>query len=244
MLRDPEVRRYVADNCLALATPFHPATGFSVANAMARNKLIYCIADLAVVVSSSLDRGGTRAGALENLRAGWVPLFVRTGARAPEGNQALIAEGGIRLSPESLPEDSTFRHWFDEQVRSMSTMEPDGSGAARQAPPEPLLPTDAGSAHAPVEPEQRPISPHNYDLFPVIWPHLCHYLQEWRTAKDVAAFHDLEIAQARAWLARAVQEGLAERQKRRAVFRVLDAERVVVQHAMPLPEAGQESNLH
>ncbi len=242
MLRDPETRKYIADDGLTLVTPFHPAIGFTVANAMARNKLVYCLADLAVVVSSSLERGGTRAGALENLRAGWVPLFVRAGARASQGNQALIAAGGIPLSPDALPNDADFRRWFDERACSTSADESDRNGVARQMPPESR--SCAGEYLHPPTMIASAAEPADNDLFPLIWPHLRRCLQEWRAPKDVAAtFRDLQISQARAWLDRAVQEGLAEKQKRRAAFRVPNAQRVV-QHAMPLPDAGRESDAH
>ncbi len=116
-LRGPDARRHVLDECLALVTPFHPEAGFSVANAMARNRLVYCLADFAVVVASSAEKGGTRAGALENLRADWVPLFVRTGPAAPRGNQDLIDGGGVPLAEDALPSGADLRAWLQEQAR-------------------------------------------------------------------------------------------------------------------------------
>ena len=37
-----------------------------------RNRLIYCLADYAIVVASDAEKGGTWAGATEALKAGWV----------------------------------------------------------------------------------------------------------------------------------------------------------------------------
>lgn len=101
-IRDPVLGRYIRRRHLTLATPFHPAAGFDVGNAMARNKLIYGLADHAVVVASSEQKGGTWAGAVENLRAGWVPLHVMSYPEAPSGNGALIRLGGRALSPQLL----------------------------------------------------------------------------------------------------------------------------------------------
>ena len=47
---------------LALVSPYDPAAGFNVGHAMSRNKLIYAIADAAVVVNSDFEKGGTWAG--------------------------------------------------------------------------------------------------------------------------------------------------------------------------------------
>ena len=44
---------------------------------MARNRYIYCLADTAIVISSTADKGGTWTGAIENLKAAWVPLWVK-----------------------------------------------------------------------------------------------------------------------------------------------------------------------
>jgi predicted Rossmann fold nucleotide-binding protein DprA/Smf involved in DNA uptake len=54
---------------------------------MERNKLIYALADWAIVVASAAGQGGTWTGALENLKAGWAPLFVRNGSDVPDGNR-------------------------------------------------------------------------------------------------------------------------------------------------------------
>jgi predicted Rossmann fold nucleotide-binding protein DprA/Smf involved in DNA uptake len=115
-LREADIRRPILSGDLALATPFHPAAGFSVGNAMARNKLIYCLADAAVVVATAVENGGTWAGAIENLRAGWVPLFVRAGSGVPTGNRALIERGAMPLDRDVFPAAAELRAWLGEQI--------------------------------------------------------------------------------------------------------------------------------
>jgi predicted Rossmann fold nucleotide-binding protein DprA/Smf involved in DNA uptake len=146
LLRAPDTRRYIAEEQLALVTPFHPAAGFSVANAMARNKLIYCLADYAVVVASGAESGGTRAGALEALRVGWVPLFVRADAGAPPGNLDLIARGGIPLHLDALPEGRALAAWL-------------AAHAAPQRPEAELDPPPARVAEEPAPPPDLPLAP-------------------------------------------------------------------------------------
>lgn len=96
-LRDPELRHAIAEGTSTLVTPFKPDAGFSPANAMARNKVIYGLADTAVVVASDATKGGTLAGARETLRRCWPPLLVRAGEGIPEGNRVLIDEGGLPI---------------------------------------------------------------------------------------------------------------------------------------------------
>jgi predicted Rossmann fold nucleotide-binding protein DprA/Smf involved in DNA uptake len=65
---------------------------------MGRNKYIYAVADYALVVSSSVGKGGTWAGATEALeRIKDVPIFVRMQGTVPEGNRQLLKKGAQPL---------------------------------------------------------------------------------------------------------------------------------------------------
>ncbi|MFH1739918.1 MAG: DNA-processing protein DprA [bacterium] len=115
-LLDPTVREYIRDERLTLGSQFHPSSPFSVGKAMGRNPLIYCLSEYAVVVDSALEKGGSWAGAEQDLKSGWVPLFVRAGSDIPAGNQELIERGGIPLEIESLPNDESFSDWLRDQA--------------------------------------------------------------------------------------------------------------------------------
>ena len=95
---------------LALTSPFGPTAGFSPGNAMGRNRYIYCLATAAVVVASAHGSGGTWAGAVENLRHGWVRLWVHRSTTAGSGNAALVAKGAHRLSADC-------EHLFEGRTR-------------------------------------------------------------------------------------------------------------------------------
>ena len=62
-----ENREPLMDHRLVLVSPYDPAAGFNVGNAMQRNKVIYAIADAGLVVTSDFEKGGTWAGAIEQL---------------------------------------------------------------------------------------------------------------------------------------------------------------------------------
>jgi predicted Rossmann fold nucleotide-binding protein DprA/Smf involved in DNA uptake len=99
-------RKHLMVNNLVLVSPFNPEAGFDVGNAMARNRYIYCLADAAIVVSSTRDKGGTWTGAIENLKEGWVPLWVKPGCEQGSGNAELVRRGA-RWLPEGTQDFST-----------------------------------------------------------------------------------------------------------------------------------------
>src|SRR5439155_1012170 len=80
--------------------------GFTVGAAMGRNRLIYALADFALVVSCDAERGGTWAGATEALKAGWVPVFAAEAAELPEGNRRLAQLGALAF-PWPFPAPAT-----------------------------------------------------------------------------------------------------------------------------------------
>jgi predicted Rossmann fold nucleotide-binding protein DprA/Smf involved in DNA uptake len=94
-VREPATRRAVAGGTTCLATPFDPSTGFSAANAIGRNKLIYASADVTLVVACDLDRGGTWNGAIQALRRGYGPVAVWVGPGGGPGNERLVEHGAI-----------------------------------------------------------------------------------------------------------------------------------------------------
>lgn len=88
-------REHLSGGRLTLVSPFEPSASFNVGHAMQRNKLVYALADLALVVTSDIEKGGTWAGAIEQLeRLHLVPVFVRSGVAVEGGNLALLKRGG------------------------------------------------------------------------------------------------------------------------------------------------------
>lgn len=90
-----EYREPLMAGRLVLISPYDPAAGFNVGHAMQRNKLIYALADAALVVTSDFEKGGTWAGAIEQLdRLRLVPVFVYNSPNSGKGNAALLNRGG------------------------------------------------------------------------------------------------------------------------------------------------------
>ncbi len=115
-IRDPENRAAISRGDLCLATPYSPSAPFSVGTAMGRNKLIYTLADYAIIVASDAEKGGTWAGATEALRAKWLPVFVLEHSAMPEGNKILLQKGAIGF-PHPFQEDRLhLRDWLETQA--------------------------------------------------------------------------------------------------------------------------------
>jgi len=111
-----DVRELIGEGRLALATTYSPDSGFSVGMAMTRNKLIYALADYALVIASDAERGGTWAGASEALKSDRIPLFVLDGSNVPEGNRLLIRRGAIPF-PESFDDSpASLGNWLEEHA--------------------------------------------------------------------------------------------------------------------------------
>jgi DNA processing protein len=115
-VRQPDLRQLLLDGQLALVTPYAPAAGFSVGAAMGRNKVIYGLADFAVVVSSDFQTGGTWAGAVEALKARWCPVFVREGGNVPKGNRELLKLGAGPLAETEAPNIEDLAEWLQQNA--------------------------------------------------------------------------------------------------------------------------------
>jgi predicted Rossmann fold nucleotide-binding protein DprA/Smf involved in DNA uptake len=202
-LRDAETAGLIRDDQLTLATPYSPAAGFTVGAAMGRNKLLSCLADAAVVVSSADGSGGTWGGAVENLEHRWVPLYVREGSDVPAGNRSLIARGGVPLSSPEAPAPARPEA---PVVDSVALAQHHAGTGGDTTPSERQRAGHDGTGTTDDAPPRDAIGPGVDDLFPLVWPALHGYLDEPRTPMDVANRFCLHQEQAKAWLARAADE--------------------------------------
>lgn len=226
-------RRHLANGNLTLVSPFNPEARFTPANAMARNKYVYCLADSAVVVASAAGSGGTWAGATETLRQGWVPVWVRP-SQAHAGNVELIRKGAQALPVLEALDVARLAAGADRtpQVEglplglpSVREEEPTPAYAASapaqaeaQAPPltEPMTaeaPQDLPEA-VPVEPAhaKAQVAPPGLDFYALFLHRL--RAEAGTTALTVAELQqrlELTKAQLDEWLKRAVTEGQAEK---------------------------------
>ena len=97
-IRSPDALQTLDTGTTSLVTHQHPNTGFSPGAAMGRNKLIYALADVTVVIASDLETGGTWAGATEALRHQYGRVAVWRGEGEGPGNDAIERLGALPIT--------------------------------------------------------------------------------------------------------------------------------------------------
>lgn len=157
-----EMRNHLVGGNLTLVSAYDPSAGFSIGHAMQRNKLIYALADTSLVVSSNLNKGGTWAGAVEQLdKLKFVPVFIRSTGESSAGLDGLRKKGAL-LWPNPQDVDS-FEDVFNVAMPTptaspqvgfalFSTEEPTPDGT------KPATPVPCGVAPAP-QAESEPSAP-------------------------------------------------------------------------------------
>jgi len=224
-------RKYLLDNNLALVSPFNPEAGFNPGNAMQRNKYIYCLADAALAVHSG-KKGGTWSGAHEDLKKGWVPLWVKPTDDPEAGNAELIA-AGASTAPASIDEvevASFFRageeqpkvtqELYDQELMALEEPPPPtthdavtdtGNEAQVQGEPVRVLDDKEQASALPaadnsVVPQPLDLSKVTfYELFVVKVTELC--AKEPRTTDEMVEALAINKTQMNAWLNQAVENG-------------------------------------
>jgi len=118
-----DFREYSMNNQLVLISPYDPSAGFNVGHAMQRNKIIYALADTALVVSSDLRKGGTWAGAIEQLeKFRFVPVYVRSNGEPEKSLKVLQDKGALAWPNPSAP--ATFTEVINtETAKAKSAVE-------------------------------------------------------------------------------------------------------------------------
>ncbi len=213
-------RKAIAARRLLLISPYHPEAPFKGWAAMGRNKLIYAMADFALVVSSDHNKGGTWAGATEELkRKVSIPVFVRIDDTIPTGNKKLLEAGAVQW-PEKLPsknlsaflyaaaqsfvdrkaqENATLFDQVPQTVEFRSNEKDNETGPVSKARP--------GNDTPPETPEPEEESSQSVTkVYDLVLPVLLKSLSSPLSASDLAETLDLEKKQLNIWLQRALAD--------------------------------------
>ncbi len=92
-IRTSDILRALDAGSTCLVTQQAPSTGFSAGAAMSRNKLVYALSALTVVIASDEGSGGTWAGAVEAIKNSNGIVAVWRGDGEGPGNTALEQRG-------------------------------------------------------------------------------------------------------------------------------------------------------
>lgn len=243
-----EHRNLLLEGQLTLISPYDPSAGFNVGNAMQRNKLIYALADASLVVSSDVDKGGTWAGAVEQLdKLKFVPVYVRSTGEPSPGLDALRKKGALAWPN---PEDAeSFEVVFSASPPAATVSAQTGfTLSVSDAPAKDELPAptplesvathlepaaieadgdDQKKRALPEEPTAMPPpapAPQIVEgtpaetLFAAARESIRRLLITPMKDAEVAAVLEVSPAQAKAWLQRLVDEGVLEKQKKPAGY--------------------------
>ncbi len=216
-------RRAISDDQLLLISPYRPDARFTVGTAMGRNKLIYAMADYGLVVSAEYKKGGTWAGAVEELkRENPLPVFVRSGANVPVGNTELLCSGALEYQEVKYREELG-QHLADlaKIVKGQEQAQIDRSGKDEKQGVLPIGPTMDSSAVAP--------GPGIYEtVLPVIIDHLGSPTASGELSKTL----DVSKAQLYRWLRKAVDEGRIQKLLSPVRYQVIEAEPETIYEAV------------
>jgi predicted Rossmann fold nucleotide-binding protein DprA/Smf involved in DNA uptake len=217
-------RNLLLNRQLVLISPYDPAVGFNVGNAMHRNKVVYALSDAALVVNCDHQSGGTWAGAIEQLeKRHLVPIYVRTGSQVGRGLEALEAKGAlpwrnprsaeefVRLldSSDVAPSVSSRRPALPLFEESTAALEPRGAPEGENTVLVPVeLPEDSPAAKAPAD-----------ELFATVRA-LVRRMEGALSEAELAELLQVSKAQAKAWVGRLIDEGVVERQSKPVRYRV------------------------
>lgn len=220
-------RNLIMEGRLTLVSPYDPGAGFNVGNAMQRNKVIYALADASLVVSSDLNKGGTWAGAVEQLdKYRFAPVHVRVEGDVSLGLEALRRKGArpwpVFQSPRELEDFlddagsllDPASSLLDENVAAGPGVAESGSETTlHQAVERSSAQTVAAPASGGTISADTPVC--EEDASSVLYAMVSRLIQDLLIVPmkdtDVAAHLDLTPAQAKAWLARLVGDGVVTR---------------------------------
>jgi len=213
-----KMRPFLANEQLLLLSPYHPEARFTVGTAMGRNKLIYAMSDRALVVSAEYKKGGTWAGAEEELKRNTSrPVFVRISGPVPQGNKKLLELGAMPW-PEKLDE-TNLEHSLEDAAANRTVAAPQSELGLFDFVDRPEV-SFAGQENKrasdkvdePVVEKQLETvataspSPANA-LYQAVLPIILEQLQKPATCDDLATQLNISKRQMNQWLKRAVEEG-------------------------------------
>lgn len=214
----PAYHEAILDECLTLISPYEPGSRWFAFAAMERNKLIYALADAALVVAWSNEEGGTWTGAVEALKHKQIPVYVKGLCEIPAGNRKLI-QSGARESPREPWTD--LRQLFAKSSppntpsvddRTLTEVSESG-GVPLSEQPRSDSPTPVSTPTPSDRAADQDRSPS--DAYHHIIEVMLDLLAEPMDAKALAEKLNVSPPQANAWLKRAVKEGSVEKTKKR-----------------------------
>ena len=220
-----EYRGALMDGRLVLTCPYDPAAGFIVGHAMQRNKLIYSLADAALVVSAEFENGGTWAGAVEHLdRHRFVSVYVRSTGEMGRGLEALLERGARPwLNPDGPEALCSLIVGPPRAVPTPESVYPLRELQIAQNAVDDVQPVEAATPAAVIEPPPETGLAVAAELFASASELLPRFLDEPKTEDEVTSAFEIQRHQGRRWLKRLVAYGAIKKLSKPARYRAVGA---------------------
>ena len=206
-------RNHLMDGRLVLFSPYDPSAGFNVGHAMQRNKLIYALADAALVVNADFQKGGTWTGAVEQLdKLHFVPVYVRTSDTFNKALDALKRKGALPWSNPATPEEFAERLTAETGNGDVTILYEELRYVAKESPGPDYLPFSeaAKTPSAPVTQPKAPIEELGEELFAKV-RELLQRLTVPCSDVEIATTLNISKSQVKKWLERSIREGWCEK---------------------------------
>lgn len=186
---DANNRLVLQENRLVLISACDPKSRFTIGNAMQRNKYIYALSDIGLIVNSDLNEGGTWAGAIEQLnKYQQIPIYIRSTGKTSDGLNALKDKGALLWQNPNTPIEllAIFDNCpLDNQLTKFK-QQVDNHTKNKQ--------------DEQISPEQ--------ELFTLIRKLIEQQLKEPKKEQDLAKIFNVSSKQMKSWLERLIDEGL------------------------------------
>ncbi|QLB44080.1 DNA-processing protein DprA [Mannheimia pernigra] len=191
-------RSALQENRLVLISACDPKSRFMVGNAMQRNKYIYALSDIGLVINSDLYKGGTWAGAVEQLdKYKQIPIYVRSTGTENAGLNALVNKGALWWKNPSNTQQflDIFKGIF---ISNLNT--------SKQQISLTLDDKSITQTNFDLSPEQ--------ELFLLVKKLIEQNLQEPKKEKELAELLNVSSSQIKSWLNRLIDEDIIIKQGR------------------------------
>lgn len=219
-------RNMLLEGQLVLISQCDPRAGFNTGLAMQRNKVIYALADAALVVSAVVDKGGSWAGATEQLdKRRLVPVYVRSTGSVSKGLDALRSKGALRWpNPEDAGGlDAALAEPVPEPPNGQAQLGFGSLGDGGNGEPgKRAEPTTARTTGVARGPEDEPDVDVADELYGTVRSLVLRVLREPQGKADVARALGVTQAQAEKWLTRLTEEGVLVKRTRPVRYEICE----------------------
>ena len=211
-------RDAIVDQRLLLISTFNPEAGFNIGNAMGRNKYIYALSSYALIICAEKNKGGTWAGASEELkRENRIKVFVRNEGKVPEGNKELLKLGALPF-PKYPWEESLFKTLGDIKISQSLVSGKTLSIFSSKKEEQVFNPKDVLKVNSDVKQVQNlksNISQKNTTIiYEKVLPIFLDHMNDWITVDLLAKKLNIRKVQLQDWINKAVKAGCINKKTR------------------------------